>query len=145
MKSQAIAAEVQTMMVQVRHQVAARLHKMFQESAMIAAIGQDRADRLKEHTALGGATLGWVSAEISEAAIERRPENKLGRYALRHVIDALGFLADCEEGRWQYFTDDKRRVSLQWASEELDQLDEALKQAQGEHGQAALSEETAKA
>ena len=127
--NQPIAPEVQALMVQTRHQVAARLHKLFQMPPMIAAIGQERAGRLTEHTALGGSTLGWVSAEVREAIIERRPEHKLGIFGLWHVVDAIGCLGDCAQGRWPYFTDENRRTRLQWASDEMDEVERAVMQA----------------
>jgi len=126
-----IAPEVQALIVQARHQVAARLHKLFKQAAMVAAIGPERAARLVEHTALGGATLGWVSSEVREAIVERRPENKLGMFGLWHVVDAIGCLGDCKEGRWPYFTDENRRTRLQWASDEMDEVERAVMQAMG--------------
>lgn len=127
--SEAIAKEVQALMVQTRHQVAARLHEIFKTQPMIDAIGAERAALVQEHTALGGATLGWVSAQMREAIIERRPESRLRQFALWHVIDAIGHLMDCEPGRWPYFTDEKRRVSLKWASDELDEVEAAVAEA----------------
>lgn len=129
MNSQAICDEVQDLMVKARHQVAERLHKLFQAPAVIVGVGEERAQRLASHTALGGATLLWVCAEMREAIVERRPEGRLPRKALWHIVDAIGHLSDCEPGRWRYFTDEKRRQSMRWATEELDQLEAAVEAA----------------
>lgn len=125
-KSEAISEDVQALMVQARHKVAARLNALFKTQPMIDAIGAERAELLVEHTGIGGATLGWVSAQMREAIIERRPENRLRPLALWHVIDAIGHLMDCEPGRWPYFTDQKRMVSIQWAWDEMDAVESAV-------------------
>ncbi len=124
-----IAADVQALMIEARRQMAARLHELFQAAPMIAAIGEERAKRLVAHTALGGATLGWVSSEVHEAIIEARAENKLGRWTLWHIIDAIGNIGDCAPGRWPYITDANRRIRLQWASEELVEAEKAVIEA----------------
>jgi|JI10StandDraft_1071094.scaffolds.fasta_scaffold16649_2 hypothetical protein len=124
--SEAISKEVQDLMVQARHQAAARLHKVFKTQPMIEAIGAERAALLTEHTALGSATLGWVSAQMREAIIERRLESRLRQFALWHIIDGIGNLLDCEPGRWPYFTDQDRRLRMQWTSDELDAIEGAV-------------------
>lgn len=137
------APEVQALVVQARHQVAARLHKLFKSAPMIAAIGAERAERLAEHTALGGSTLGWVSSEMREAIVERRAENRLGMFGLWHVVDAIGCIGDCTVGRWPYFTDENRRTRIQWASDELDQIEAAVLQAMGIASERQEAEATA--
>lgn len=121
MKSTQINPEVQALVVQARHQVAARLNKLLKEAPMIAAVGQERAGRLLAHTACGGSTLLWVASEVRQALVER--PTTLGPLGLWHVLDPLYFLDDCSEQRWPYFTDDQRRQRLQWVNDEMDQLE----------------------
>lgn len=127
-----IAADVQALMDETRKQVAARLLALFKTAPMIEALGQERATRLvaliSDADRLG--RLQVVSSQVREAIIEARPHN-LGRWTLWNIIDAIGSLADCEPGRWPYFTDENRRRNLGWAGEELDEAEGAVRDALG--------------
>lgn len=139
MNKHPIATDVQVLMTQTRKQVAERLRVLFRSPLMTAALGPERARRLAE---LSGdeSHLGRVSTEVREAIVEQRPENKLGRWTLWNVIDAIGCLGDCAPGRWPYFTDEKRRVSLRWALEEVESAESAVAAAMRLHPAATPGE-----